>query len=436
VPSGTRFGIQVQNSPRALVDGNTIHKLGGIPSDTNYRTRLYGISMETNCYTTQVSNNGLIHLGSGVQYFGSNNFPSVVSCNSFTNNYSGVVLNNTFIGDQGLSVVQAPPDGVNQDNQWVVPNSLEYYSVEGKNNSPIGTLWYYRTNNINLNPNPLSIYPLYTVAFLGPQPNSPVTCTNYCPNGPCQQQQLIQIAQRVGVFDSLSGSELFMSDQTAYHQLQANHALMQQGNANDQVLTNFFNQHAQGNIGKIDAAYQYSSERDTAQAMQAANGIVPNGTVEFNHQQVLKIYLRTWARGQLAFSAYDSAILFSIAMQNVQHGGTAVYDARVMLDLDVDDVGANAVLRTANTTTPTEPFGNLYPNPSNEEAIYETMLNENETGFIILYDVLGNEVARYVLSEGDNRVAIKTQEFATGIYLYQVWVNDVRRDSGKLAVQH
>jgi len=173
VPSTTQYGIQVQNSHDAFVDGNTVMKNGAAPTDTNYRKRLYGISMETNCYNTQVSNNGLFKVGTGVQYFNSNNYPSTVSCNHFFNDMRGVLFNNTYIGDQGAPISTSFPNGIAQDNQWTITGTqMTVYKSIWADNSPSNT-WYYRSNTSTYFP-PLSThYPLLGYfTFTGPLSNA------------------------------------------------------------------------------------------------------------------------------------------------------------------------------------------------------------------------------------------------------------------------
>ncbi len=429
----TNFGIQIQNSSYALVDGNNIlRSLPGLPTDTNFRTRLYGISMETNCFKTQVSNNGLTRLGTGIQYFNVNNYPSTISCNTMTNNMRGVLLNNTFIGHQGEPPSSLNPTGIDQDNYWAIASSQAgiYKAIWGINT--VSTNWYYRTNNANLHPPTIYLFPTPVVSFVGPQANAPNLCAVGCWN--CNlQNTLAQVASRTAPFDTMPYTSLFVSEQSTYEQLRQDPSLLSMGTQYDSTLTRFYNERQFDNIGYIDEAYLKASLGDTAGAAIAKDGISPNGNPDMNHKIVLEIYLRSWAVDKPYFSSQDSATLYNIAIQNVTYGGKAVYDARVMLDIDIDDIGFGSATRLANSSSEVEvTFGKLYPNPTNGTAIYQAELSEGESGQIVITDIFGRQVLTKQLAAGYNEVQLDLSELPSGIYLYQAIINDEKRQTGKI----
>lgn len=431
VPATAQFGIQVQNSHNAYVDGNTVTKTGSIPTDTNYRKRLYGISMETNCYNTQVSNNGLFRLGTGIQYFNQNNFPSTISCNHLFNDMRGILFKNTYVGDQGSPITFQNPNGIAQDNQWTIANSQSaLYKSIWADNSPSNT-WYYRSATSNYYPIGSQQQPAFYFTLSGPLPNAPSFCTLPCPT--CHTQaNLAKIASRNAPYDTLSYSPMFMSDQTAYAQLRADLSLLSLGTQYDSTLTRFYSQNQPDNIGLIDEAYVKATQEDTTGARLAKDGIIPRGNPDLNHKLVLDIYLRTWARRILYFTPQDSAILYAIATQNVMSGGTAVYDARVMLDIDVDDIGYGAAARIAGTNSDSLSVGQLYPNPTLGTSTYEIELQENESGYIIVTDIFGRPVSQLPLQEGYNVIEIDLAELPSGIYLYRTVINEETKQTGKI----
>lgn len=66
------------------------------------------------------------------------------------------------------------------------------------------------------------------------------------------------------------------------------------------------------------------------------NSLNDTNLSESNLKTVYAIYAATWMLGIEEFSSADSATLLNIALQNPTAGGTAVYNARVMLDLEID----------------------------------------------------------------------------------------------------
>lgn len=79
-------------------------------------------------------------------------------------------------------------------------------------------------------------------------------------------------------------------------------------------------------------------------------------------------------------------------------------------------------------------YSKLFPNPANTIAYYEIELAANETGFIQLYDLLGNMVSAKKLSVGANKAEFDLTNFSNGIYIYKVNVNGELKVSDKLVI--
>ena len=79
-------------------------------------------------------------------------------------------------------------------------------------------------------------------------------------------------------------------------------------------------------------------------------------------------------------------------------------------------------------------YGKMYPNPANTVAYYEIELSNNETGFVELYDLIGNKVSSNKLNTGTNRTEINLTSLASGIYVYKVIINNVFKTSNKLII--
>ena len=76
----------------------------------------------------------------------------------------------------------------------------------------------------------------------------------------------------------------------------------------------------------------------------------------------------------------------------------------------------------------------MYPNPANTKAYYEMELSSSETGFVQLYDLLGNMVASQKLNSGQNKAVFDLTELANGLYVYKVIINNEFRTSNKLII--
>ncbi|WP_448529088.1 T9SS type A sorting domain-containing protein [Raineya sp.] len=77
-----------------------------------------------------------------------------------------------------------------------------------------------------------------------------------------------------------------------------------------------------------------------------------------------------------------------------------------------------------------------YPYPANENVTFQYQLFQNIEARVVLYDVLGNEVASYRLSAENNRLTISTSELKTGMYLYSLVLDGKNVATKKLLVSH
>jgi subtilisin-like proprotein convertase family protein/spore coat protein CotH len=80
---------------------------------------------------------------------------------------------------------------------------------------------------------------------------------------------------------------------------------------------------------------------------------------------------------------------------------------------------------------------NVYPNPMGTSTTFSMKLAMNADVSLCITDVAGKEVARYLnanVPAGDAKIVMERNQINSGIYLYQLQVNDAVR-SGKLIIQ-
>jgi hypothetical protein len=78
-------------------------------------------------------------------------------------------------------------------------------------------------------------------------------------------------------------------------------------------------------------------------------------------------------------------------------------------------------------------YSRLYPNPANNIVHYEIELEANETGFIQIFDLLGNLISERRLSSGVvNRTEFDFSDLSSGLYIYKLNVNGEMKVSDKL----
>ncbi|MGQ0828227.1 MAG: T9SS type A sorting domain-containing protein [Bacteroidota bacterium] len=103
----------------------------------------------------------------------------------------------------------------------------------------------------------------------------------------------------------------------------------------------------------------------------------------------------------------------------------------------IDDISVMLCIDTAisvNELNDKEFKINLYPNPSNGNMQFEYSLKRNEEGVLMIYDVAGKLMSRYMLKDTDNYLNISPGQLTNGIYLYHVVINGKTVKTDKLVV--
>ena len=76
----------------------------------------------------------------------------------------------------------------------------------------------------------------------------------------------------------------------------------------------------------------------------------------------------------------------------------------------------------------------LYPNPNDGNMTLSYNLPTDQQGQFIIYDVVGNTVAKTNLDKGLNQKQIDLTQLAAGIYYYRVSFNDVIIATDKIVI--
>lgn len=81
-------------------------------------------------------------------------------------------------------------------------------------------------------------------------------------------------------------------------------------------------------------------------------------------------------------------------------------------------------------------ISNPYPYPANEMVSFNYHLHQNVDARIVMYDVLGNEIANYRLHPEYNKLVIQTSSLRTGVYLYSLLLDGRNMATRKLVINH
>ncbi|MBL0031303.1 MAG: T9SS type A sorting domain-containing protein [Bacteroidetes bacterium] len=413
---GFNEAISLENCNDSYVLLNEVYRY--IDPDPSMPEIMRGISIDktTNAY---VYGNNLRKMGQGIKFGGQCDYTQL-HCNVMLDNFNGVFLDNSSQSDQGV-----PTES--WDNYWNNQVDPSWYRVWGDN--PLnGINWYYDASiDNNYNPNP------HIANFIND--------IDLTPHGSCPDPTLVQISNNIEEdlkdiaydliqYSDFNGEMKYENKEFFYEKIKENPSLLNRGLPEDQVFQQLYNSLRTGNIGAFDDVKDFVKNSDFAQAYLKNLTIVHQNTIEENKKIVNEIYLHCEMNDTLPDSLQIS-LLENIAFQYPSSGGEAVYWARAILHLDIED---NMIsLRKRNPIVKGEEgFGKLYPNPASETVIYEYPLKQEEKGVFEIYDQLNKMIfASEILTTYHS---IKTSGFKNGVYNCRFIIDGKIVDYQKLVI--
>jgi hypothetical protein len=401
------YGIRLENSAGFSITDNTIDKQNGNNPSSAVVSRLRGISL-LNSPNNIVANNSITKMGAGIRTAGSC-YPATIECNELNRNYFGV--HGELLADIGHQVQGPKPTG----NTWI--NSISFDLDLVLNNQ---IFWYY-----NGTPPSFSVNAANNLITNAPVSNSnPDNCSNY------SQLQLVQfredklgsIVRNEKLFNSLN-TEFELNDKNfAYRLLKRNPSLITLGNVDDSLYQNFYAQCELNCIGKFNEVVDYLYLQDTISAQSINSSIVPNNNWETNLQLLNIIYAHKIQNNFI--SSNDSVLLNDLAWSNVIENGPAIFSARAILNLDIEDLsnGQTRMMHNNidNTISEEELILNIQPNPSN--GIFICSINLEEDFSYVIYDIKGKLI--FSKNEKLPQFLINLTDFENGIYIIEVLTSE------------
>ena len=133
----------------------------------------------------------------------------------------------------------------------------------------------------------------------------------------------------------------------------------------------------------------------------------------------------------------DSATLgtlFSIATQNAMQGGVGIYNARAMLNLDVQDY-LQIGLRSRRNTEQDEKNKNQFmvsPNPANTKCTL--VFYKSGTKKIILTDIIGKQLQFFSAAFDETQLELDLTLLKAGSYTITVLYDELEKETCLLTV--
>jgi len=416
-------GIHINNCPSATISNNTIERTNytttaPAPLAANQYDLQFGISVGSSCTGTQVSNNVIKLMGSGIYYFG--NTPISLKCNNMMNNSTGIWINGQ-IGQQGS--FNAP-----QDNQWTIPTG--YFGVRRIGSSQ--PQFFTRSFSLPYMPNTTNqMNPGFSIQPQSSSISAPNTCFISAP----PPVGLVQVINEQGEYNYLSEEELKTLDVDLYKTLKITPYLYDESTIEGQRIEEFIDSVQISNSAQIYEYEEKLASKDTLEAKELMALFEAYSDVEQTYKRVYEIYNRSWLDGVHSFTAEDSLVLNEIAYLSPRIAGNAVYTARVLLGLMIIDTETYGAKSAQQNFKVMYSKLKIFPNPSSEYFHYELPLLEGDQGKVTIIDVSGKVLETWIVNFSSNKGSLNVNNYAKGIYFFELAINDNTKFVEKLIVK-
>ncbi len=429
-------GIVVQNSQKADVWSNTVDRnLGtgnGVANDN-----LQAIRLEVSP-SSYVWKNTMNKTAVGFYALGSS-LGSRVECNAMNFNRNGFWMQAADISDQGAAPA-GPNPGISAHNVWT--GSFSGNNTDGTTiNHDLIPLKYNHSSGI-----PYNSFPTIPITQ---NPNfwldlqyAPSSMNNTCGQALSPQpiillsqsqlrtRELSSIISNGTLYDSLDFDMKHYLNHAAFSRLKNNPSLMNLNNPDDYLYQNY--------ILNMDTTEIAASLEIQEKMMLDEFDSVSIKLLQFNsndiRMQLIKQVESIWNNSQMfnsSISTTDSLVLYDIACLDPLTNGSAVYQARAILDWDgfcSQNINKSAqvfsdenYIKQNNST--------VFPNPSNGAFSIES---SEMMQFIIIYDLKGVKLEEYSV---ENRAFEMTLNIKSGIYIVKVEFNNGQTELHRIIVQ-
>lgn len=383
-------------------------------------TLLCGFSEEVS--SNNYSGNGTFSLPTHYKFAG-NCQNTNLTCNELTYGIEGFRIegSSTKIGSQGAINI---PNG----NKWlswpVFGGGLNVSRING-NSQLTPVEWYWKSGVQTEDPQDFGTL---TIPFgIFSQSTGGTSCL---PCGePCEVDRLYGILSSM---DSsfLSDEDRFLSRLYLYDRLKDSLQLMYSGSTHDIELQNFFSAMALNNVGLLSSVEEMLADNDYANAQLFNEDINTSLLVEVNLDIVNEVCAQ-YGRNFDAMDSVSRANLEQIAYQHPLIGGPAVYRARAILGIDVDDTQlAFRQKKEVYSMHNTELV--IIPNPSTGKVTL-ILSGQNEQAITVnVFNNLGVRVLSFEPEQTEGKLFLDMDGYAEGIYQVNVMLKSGVEVGGKI----
>jgi hypothetical protein len=416
--------IFVAGNVQAQIKNNQLKAVPAASTNVNVKGVFVQGSQSTKVYCNDIQN-----IGACIHFDGNTTIAASVGNNFMKNGVRGIWLSNgTALGNQGAPA----PLNIASDNRWQGITNHTFVSVAGTfgNFSRI----YYRNSGLYV--------PIVNTFGAGgtpmiPIPVTPTSLPLVCayPVGGGDHRMMRLIAKDSA---DLSTQELkwlakhgvyaiIKEDSSAYY--------------NDTLLVRFKDSLQYENLGKLYEVQKTVGENGNILTAEAINNGVSTIDAKESYSKIVNQLLIEQQFSETVFDSTQLYTLQGIASLCPYTEGPAVYLARALVYPynrteyinSCEEFIEGRSYETMNEEK-TDVEITVYPNPANDLVNISYNLKENQVGKIQMYDIAGALVLEQSLNSKNNLSIINTNKLNSGIYLYHIFVDNIRVQSNKLVI--
>ncbi len=407
---GYRNGILTQNCRKLDISYNSVARNCGQCSLTVGNPEFFrGITTDLTT-ETHLHDNYLINDPQGV-LVRMNSWGSYYNCNYFNGGNVGFNFDLATIDPQG-----GPANTT--DNQWVNYDLTGSMKIDGRLDPPIAVDWYFDlSQGAASSPNPYDPNPYNPFVVFFNSGSTALLCTQEPPVYDIQNS-LLRLVNDSSYLSELAEKKS-IDWKKAYEFLSDSIQYLTLGTTADVPLQNFFNAMNLSNYGYLKNVQELLLNNELLDAALANLSIVPSNLHEANSKLVNEV-LAASDFDSLRYDSAQAVALRNIAYMNPIVGGEAVYRARAILRLDLEDLpigfrqSQNAM---ANAPTSGNADFSVFPNPTTGKLTISTAKASAAGYRLVLHSLYGIRVyTETVLRDEQTTGTVDVSALPPGVY--------------------
>jgi hypothetical protein len=408
------YGIWCDNTNYMSIGFNTFTRQHDISvAPVNFDQMLRAINIKQSNFLDIIEND-ITHFGTPMRFVNNCNETNL-KCNFMYSCYGGIFLD----------IAEMTPQGAANDpwdNKWWYYGYTE--RISGIANVSGGIDWFHQGNTCTstcsneFSPGPHSPF---TIAAW-PNTTGSVTCSHGSGGGG-SQNMILNIAEDSVEYSFYSDESRYYDKEYAYQTLKTDNILLN----SDTVLQSFYSIEQLGNIGKFDDVKIDVLNGQNITALTKLNAITPENNIEYNLKYVKSLELQKKISGINSYTTLEKNELDYIGWQTAWEGGDAVFEARRIRMLEVDDQAHNLRVRS-KASSPVLNDLKIFPNPSFDFLNFTSEISPN--GELRITDIFGKTVLIKKLINGKTIVT----GLSPGVYAALLFCNGKLQTSEQFIV--